>query len=65
MQIDPFEEMETDARNLRLTEQALFREVLNSKKVKFKKVILLTVMGFSFVIGVWVLFHCVLHVFKF
>lgn len=56
---DEIENIENSSRELRLTEQAIFRGVIESKNKKFKKLLLVTIISFMAVGVFWLAFHCI------
>jgi len=55
---EEIQSIEESTRELRLTEQSIFRGVLESKNKKFKKLMLLTTISFVIVGALWGLLHC-------
>ena len=53
------QEIENNARDVRLSEQAIFRSVLDRKKKSLTRVVLITVMMSASLFVIWLLFHCV------
>lgn len=54
-----FQEVENGMRELRLTEQKIFRQVLDSKQKKSKRALILTFGVFALLVVAWLCLHCI------
>jgi len=50
--------LEDDARDVRLSEQEVFRNILKGKQRRFRKLLLIAVGGFVLLASAWLFFHC-------
>jgi hypothetical protein len=58
------QQVENDARELRLTEQKLFREVLDKKQKKWRRRLFLAIAMFLVLAVSWMCLHCIPLVMK-